>query len=147
MEGKPFIIYSHIVGVFNEKRCNMLKLYINKEPEIIRVKPFIIITGCAIVLFSSESVSFISFNDFENIKTEPNKQEDIIIHLRIILLYEIFLYLLIIRPLHIYTISHLKCPLMISNPFRNYFVITIPFTLPNSEISGDCPKSKNNVLY
>lgn len=59
-------------------------MYKNTEPDIIHVKPFIKINLFGIFLFSINDI-FINPNDVENIKTEPNKQED-----KTILLYILF---------------------------------------------------------
>ena len=57
--------------------------YKNTEPEIIKVKPFIIIKLFGIFLFSKNDI-LIKNNDVENRETEPNKQENTIIESYII---------------------------------------------------------------
>lgn len=57
--------------------------YKNTEPENMKIELFIIIKLFGIFLFSKND-RFIACNDVENIYTEPNKQEDTIIELYII---------------------------------------------------------------
>jgi hypothetical protein len=56
------------------------------EPEATNVTLFIMIITGGIFLFSKNDL-FISSNDLENRKTEPNRQEDKIIELCILLFY------------------------------------------------------------
>ena len=56
------------------------------EPDVTNVTPFIRINLCGIFLFSKSDL-FINFNDLKNKKTEPNKPQDKIIELNILLVY------------------------------------------------------------
>ena len=58
------------------------KEYIIIEPDVTNVKPFIRFNLCGIFLFSKSDL-FMSFNDLEHKKTEPNKKQDKIIELYI----------------------------------------------------------------
>ena len=65
---------------------NKLKLYKTIEPDANIVKPFIINNSFGIFL-SSKSALFVNVNDVANKKTDPYKQDDKIIWLSIVFIY------------------------------------------------------------
>ena len=79
-----FVKIFHTFEGIKWNEFNKLKLYKTIEPDTKNITPFIIINSFGIFLFSKSDL-FINPSDIEDKYNEPNKQEDKIIYLYILL--------------------------------------------------------------